>query len=232
LYDYYLVPGGGYFGTKKAMEPLHVQYDYAEHAVAVVNDTYETHPGMRVVAKVYSLQGKELASHEEKVDLPADASVKAFDLPKAEGLTMAFFAKLQMFDGAGKLVSDNFYWLSAKEDTLDWKRRQDTVYTPQAEFADLTGLEGLPDVHIGQTSGYKQEKGRVKVELTLKNTGNAVAFMVRARLVDTKGDDVVPVFWSDNYISLLPGESRTIFAEYSGTKEPAIRIDGWNVASN
>ena len=136
----------------------------------------------------------------------------------------------------GELVSDNFYWLSAKEDTLDWKRRQDTVYTPQAEFADLTGLEGLPDVHIAQTSGYKQEKGKVKVEVTLKNSGSAVAFMVRARLVDAKGDDVVPVFWSDNYISLLPGESRTIFAEYSGTvpatKEPGIRIDGWNVASN
>jgi exo-1,4-beta-D-glucosaminidase len=236
LYDYYLVPGGGYFGTKKAMEPLHVQYDYADHAVSVVNDTYETHPGMRVVAKVYSLQGKELASHEEKVDVPADASRKAFDLPKAEGLTMTFFAKLQMFDGAGKLVSDNFYWLSAKEDTLDWKRRQDTVYTPQAEFADLTGLEGLPDVHIAQTSSYKQEQGKVKMEATLKNTGNAVAFMVRARLVDAKGDDIVPVFWSDNYISLLPGESRTIFAEYTGTvpttKEPGIHIDGWNVASH
>jgi exo-1,4-beta-D-glucosaminidase len=236
LYDYYLVPGGGYFGTKKAMEPLHVQYDYADHAVAVVNDTYDAHTGMRVVAKVYNLQGKELASHEEKVDVPADASVKAFDLPKAEGLTMTFFTKLQMFDAAGKLVSDNFYWLSAKEDTLDWKRRQDTVYTPQAEFADLTGLEGLPDVHIAQTSGYMQEKGKVKVEMTLKNTGNAVAFMVRARLVDAKGDDVVPVFWSDNYISLLPGESRTIFAEYSGTvpttKEPGLRLDGWNVASH
>src|SRR5882724_70597 len=86
LYDYYLVPAGGYFGTKKAMEPLHVQYDYAEHAVAVVNDTYEAHNGMKVVAKIFNLDGKEIASHDENVDVPADASVKAFDLPKGEGL--------------------------------------------------------------------------------------------------------------------------------------------------
>jgi exo-1,4-beta-D-glucosaminidase len=235
LYDYYLVPGGGYFGTKKAMEPLHVQYDYFDHSVAVVNETYEMHSGMKVVAKVYSLQGKELASHEEKVDVPADASVKAFDLPKAEGLTMTFFTKLQMFDSAGKLVSDNFYWLSAKEDTLDWAHRQDTVYTPQAEFGDLTRLASLPDVYVARTTAYKQEAGKVKVDITLKNTGRVVAFMVRARLVDARGDDIVPVFWSDNYVSLLPGESRTISAEYSGTvpsgKEPADRIDGWNLAA-
>ena len=233
LYDYYLVPGGGFYGTKKAMEPLHVQYDYADHSVAVVNDTYEDHPGMKVIAKIYNLQGKELASHEEKVNVLADTSVKVFDLPKAEGLAMTFFTKLQMFDPSGKLVSDNFYWLSAKEDTLDWKRRQDTVYTPQSEFGDLTGLEELPNVDVSLTESYEQKPGKAKVDVTLKNTGKAVAFMVHARLVDAKDDEIVPVFWSDNYVSLLPGESRTISAEFRGTvpteKAPSLRVDGWNV---
>jgi exo-1,4-beta-D-glucosaminidase len=232
LYDYYLVPGGGFYGTKKAMEPLHVQYDYAGRAVAIVNDTYDAQPGMKVVAKVFNLQGKELASHEEKVDVAADASVKAFDLPKADGLTMAFFVKLQMFDPAGKLVSDNFYWLSGKEDTLDWAHRQDTVYTPQAEFADLTGLESLSDVYVSNARTYEHGVSGSKVTVTLKNTGSVVAFMVRARLLNAKGEDMVPVFWSDNYVSLLPGESRTIFATYgaglTGAKEPDVVIDGWN----
>ena len=111
---------------------------------------------MKVVAKVYNLEGKELASHEEKIDVPADASVKAFDLPKADGLTMTFFTKLRMFDPSGKLVSDNFYWLSAKEDTLDWKRRRDTVYTPQAEFGDLTGLESLPTTPVSVEWVYQK----------------------------------------------------------------------------
>jgi exo-1,4-beta-D-glucosaminidase len=229
LYDYYLVPGGGYFGTKKAMEPLHVQYDYADHAVAVVNDTYEPHTGMKVVAKVFTLDGKEVASHEEKVDLPADASVKAFDLPKAEGLTMTFFAKLQMFDPAGKLVSDNFYWLSAKEDTLDWKRRRDTVYTPQAEFGDLTGLESLPEMVVSTTTTFAPTGGTLTT--TLANAGKGVAFMVHLRLVDAKGEDVVPVFWSDNYVALLPGEHRALTAKYSATSTQGLKVvcDGWNV---
>ncbi len=238
LYDYYLVPGGGYFGTKKAMEPLHVQYDYADRSVAVVNDTYEEHPGMKVVAKVYDLQGKELASREEKIDVPADASLKAFDLPKAEGLTTTFFTKLQMFDPAGKLVSDNFYWLSVKEDTLDWKRRCDTVYTPQAEFGDLTGLEGLPPTsvsmnHIFEVANVERGWGRIRV--TLKNNGQSVAFMAHVRLVNAKGEDVAPVLWSDNYVTLLPGESRMIFAAYeaslTGKLPPSVVLDGWNVSA-
>src|SRR5262249_39533086 len=159
-------------GTKKAMEPLHVQYDYADRSVAVVNDTYEEHAGMKVVAKVYNLQGKELASHDEKVNVPTDASVKAFDLPKAEGLTRTFFAKLQMCDPAGKLLSDNFYGLSEKEDTLDWKRRQDTVYTPQAEFADLTGLETLPMTTVTVTNETRDKEGQWgRVRLAVKNVG-------------------------------------------------------------
>ncbi|HLK04929.1 MAG TPA: glycoside hydrolase family 2 protein [Candidatus Acidoferrum sp.] len=229
LYDYYLVPGGGYFGTKKAMEPLHVQYDYAEHAVAVVNDTYQARSGMKVVAKVFNLEGKELASHEEKMDVPADASVKAFDLPKADGLTMTFFAKLQMFDATGKLVSDNFYWLSAKEDTLDWAHRRDTVYTPQAEFGDLSGLETLPEVAVTSATVFSTAGGAATTTLT--NGEKGVAFMVHLRLVDAKGEDVVPVFWSDNYVTLLPGEHRAVTAKFSASGVQGLKVvcDGWNV---
>jgi exo-1,4-beta-D-glucosaminidase len=234
LYDYYLVPGGGYFGTKKAMEPLHVQYDYADHSVAVVNDTYEAHPGVKVVAKVYNLQGKELASHEEEINVPADASVKAFDLPKADGLTMTFFTKLQMFDPRGKLISDNFYWLSAKEDTLDWKKRQDTVYTPQAEFADLTGLELLEPTIVTATKGPHEPQGSwEKIKVTVKNEGKSVAFMVRLTLEDEVGNEVVPVFWEDNYITLLPDEARQVAVTYEASllrgKPSRVAVGGWNV---
>src|SRR5215813_5455431 len=236
LYDYSLVPGGGFYGTKKAMEPLHVQYDYADHSVAVVNETYEDRPGMKVVAKVYNLQGKELGSHEEKVNVPADASVKAFNLPKADGLTMTFFTKLQMFDPAGRLVSDNFYWLSAKEDTLDWKRRQDTVYTPQAEFGDLTGLEGLPEASVRALVRYARTEKSGSATVELVNLGKNVAFMTHLRLVDGKGNDVVPAFWSDNYVSLLPGESKTVTANYSmaglSGNEPTVICEGWNIAGH
>ena len=83
LYDYYLVPGGGYYGTHKAMEPLHVQYGYDDQSVAVVNDTYVERKGMKTRARVYSIDGKLLSDKEESVDVPADGAATAFSLTEA-----------------------------------------------------------------------------------------------------------------------------------------------------
>ena len=236
LYDYYLVPGGGYFGTKKALEPLHVQYGYDDQSVAVVNDTYVERANMKVRARVYSLDGKLLADKEESVDVPADGATKAFDLPKAEGLTLTFFVRLDLRDARGRAVSDNFYWLSAKADTLDWAKKQDTVYTPQAEFGDLTGLATLPNVRLETSAAIEQpadgKEGRAHIRV--KNPSNSVAFQVRLRLADKDNLDVVPVLWDDNYISLLPGEERLILVRYETAQlkgaHPVIQIGGFNIS--
>jgi exo-1,4-beta-D-glucosaminidase len=237
LYDYYLVPGGGYFGTKKAMEPLHVQYGYDDQSVAVENDTYQERRGMKVRARVYSIDAKLLADKEETIDVPADAAVKAFDLPKPDGLGTTFFVKLDLRDAGGKSVSDNFYWLSAKPDTLDWAHKQDTVYTPQAEFADLTGLSSLPQVKLQTSALLEQKAGAATGEahVRVKNASSSVAFQVRLRLADKKDDhDVVPVFWEDNYFSLLPGEQRIVSVSYDtaelGGAHPMIQVGGFNIA--
>jgi exo-1,4-beta-D-glucosaminidase len=238
LYDYYLVPGGGYFGTKKAMEPLHAQYGYDDQSVAVVNDTYVERKGMKVRARVYSLEGKLLADKEESVDVPADGAMKAFDVPKAEGLTMTFFLRLDLRDARGRAVSDNLYWLSAKPDTLDWAKKQDTVYTPQAEFGDLTGLATLPQVRLETSATIEQAANATagKVHIRVKNPSAGVAFQIRLRLANKKDDlDVVPIFWDDNYFSLLPGEERIISAEYDASElhgvHPVIQVGGFNIAS-
>jgi exo-1,4-beta-D-glucosaminidase len=236
LYDYYLVPGGGFYGTKKAMEPLHLQYDYNDQSVAVVNDTYQEHKGMKVRARVYSLDSKLLADKTETVDVPADAAVKAFDLPKPDGLTTTYFVKLDLRDARGQNVSDNFYWLSTKPDTLDWAHKQDTVYTPQAEFGDLTGLNTLPQVKLQASASItdKTRPGEEGAHVRVKNTSSSVAFQVRLRLANKKDDaDVVPVFWEDNYFSLLPGEERIVAVSYDasashGTR-PVIQISGFNI---
>src|SRR5215469_3863616 len=148
LYDYYLVPAGGYFGTKKATEIVHVQYDWDTNSVSVVNGKYVDLRGYQVAAKIYNIDAKEVGSMDKKLDLAADAATKALDLPALQNLSTTYFLKLQLHDASGALVSDNFYWLSAKLDTMDWKRRKDTVYTPQKDFADLTGLNSLPQVKL------------------------------------------------------------------------------------
>jgi exo-1,4-beta-D-glucosaminidase len=231
LYDFYLVPAGGYFGTKKACEPVHVQYSYDDHSVAVVNSTYEALKGMKASAKVYNMDLSEKYSHDATLDIPSDGSVKAFDLPKVDGLNTTYFLRLQLHDGAGKLVSDNFYWLSTKADTLDWKGRKDTAFTPQAEYGDLRALNNLPKVRVtSQTLLQVQGRSRA-VHVTLENPDKALAFLVHVRLTKGKGgEDITPVYWSDNYISLLPGEKRELTAGYAGEESPVVEIDGWNVA--
>ncbi len=236
LYDYYLVPGGGFYGTRKAMEPLHVQYVYDDQSVAVVNDTYVERKGMKARARVYSIDGKLLSDKEESVDVPADGAATAFALTKPDGLTMTYFLKLDLRDARGRAVSDNFYWLSDKADTLDWVNKQDTVYTPQKEFGDLTGLNSLPQVKL-QTSAVVEQKAGADVgraHVRVKNTSNSVAFQVRLRLAAKQNDlDVVPVFWDDNYFSLLPGEDRIISVTYNTTElhgaHPVIQVGGFNI---
>jgi len=234
LYDYYLVPAGGYFGTKKACEPIHVQYSYDDNSVNVVNSTYETLKGMKVSAKIYNIDAKEKAAKDIKLDLAADSSTKALDLPTPEGLSTTYFVKLELHDAAGKLVSDNFYWLSTKLDTLDWAGRSDTVYTPQKDFSDLTGLNNLPKAKVSVTKSVRVTGSEHWMTVSVSNTGSSVAFMVHPRLTRGKGgDDVVPVFWSDNYFSLLPGEKKSVSVRFDSASldgaEPQIVVDGWNV---
>src|SRR5215472_9692654 len=209
LYDYYLVPAGGYFGTKKAQEIVHVQYDWDTNSVSVVNGKYEELKGYKVSAKLYNIDAKEAGSHDATIDLAADAATKAFDLPAPQNLSTTYFLKLQLHDASGAVVSDNFYWLSAKLDTMDWKRRKDTVYTPQKDFADLTGLNSLPQVKLDLKAHAMNEGERTIIHLRVKNPSASVAFMVHARVTKGEGgDDVVPLFWDDNYFSLLPGEEK------------------------
>ncbi|HMD06716.1 MAG TPA: glycoside hydrolase family 2 protein [Candidatus Acidoferrum sp.] len=230
LYDYYLVPAGGYFGTKKAMEPVHVQYSYDDNSVAVVNSTYEALKGTKVSAKIYNIDAAEKALRDVTLDLAADSSTKAFDLPKVDGLSKTYFLRLQLSDAGGKQLSDNFYWLSTKPDTLNWAKQQDTVYTPQAEFGDLTGLNSLPQVKLNANV----VSGNGTAQVTVSNPSSAIAFMVHLRVTRGKGGvDLTPIFWEDNYFSLLPGESRTVAAKFDQAsldgKEAVVVLDGWNV---
>jgi exo-1,4-beta-D-glucosaminidase len=234
LYDYYLVPAGGYFGTKKACEPVHVQYSYDDNSVAVANSTYEPLKGLKVIAKIYNLDAKEKASRDATMDLPADGISKAFDLPTPDGLTTTYFLKLELHDAAGKLVSDNFYWLSTKADTLDWAKRRDTVYTPQKDFADLTGLSSLPKTRVTITKSLKTAADNSVLTVALENRGDSIAFMVHPRVTRGKGgDDITPIFWSDNYFSLLPGEKKTVTAKFDSSSTdggpPELVLEGWNV---
>jgi exo-1,4-beta-D-glucosaminidase len=169
------------------------------------------------------------------MNVAPDSSTKAFDLPKVEDLSRTYFLHLQLHDSAGRLLSDNFYWLSTKPDVLDWKHKQDTVYTPQAEFGDLTGLNTLPEVKLKVSSTKEEQSGKAGARASIRNPSGSIAFMVHLRVTTGKpGQDVTPIFWSDNYFSLLPGEQKEVTAIYDPAnlngRDAVLAIDGYNVA--
>jgi len=235
LYDYYLVPAGGYFGTKKSTEIIHIQYDWDTNSVSIVNGKYEDLQGYKASAKLYNIDAKEVGSKDAAIDIKADAATKAFDLANPENLSTTYFLKLWLRDPSGAVVSDNFYWLSTKLDTMDWKHKKDTVYTPQKDFADLTGLNSLSPVKLEVSASHTRDDSTGKLQVRLKNPSNSIAFQVHLRAMKgANGDDLVPIFWDDNYFSLLPGEEKNVSATYAiadlAGAEPALTIGGYNIA--
>ena len=170
------------------------------------------------------------------MNVAPDSSTKAFDLPRVEGLTTTYFLRLQLHDTAGKELSDNFYWLSTKADVLDWKNKKDTVYTPQAEFADLSGLNSLPEVKLEVKSSREEPGRKAGVRVSVRNPSGSIAFMVHLRVTKGKGgEDATPIFWSDNYFSLLPGEEHEVTASYDPSdldgRDAVLEVDGYNISA-
>ena len=234
LYDYYLRPGGGYFGAKKAMQTLDPVYGYDDHSVWLVSSQYVDAKGLKLTAKVFNLDGSQKFSKDTKLDAIADSTARVFEIPQIEGLSKAYFLDLRIMDASGKLVGSNFYWLSTKPETLDWTK-SNWYTTPTASYADYTSLAQLPKVKLNVTS-HSERKGEDEVtRVTVENSSKAVAFFVRLKLDRGKGgEEILPVIWQDNYISLLPGEKREITATYRaavGTTKPEVEVSGWNVAS-
>ena len=234
LYDYYLRPGGGYFGAKKACEPLHVQYSYDDRSVVVVNAYYRSFPGCKVAAKVYNLDLAEKVSKTASLDIPPDSSMRIFQIPDLAGLSGVYFLRLDLHDEAGKPVSTNFYWLSTQPDVSDWTA-SDWGYTPIKTYANLSGLQDLPTAEVKIISRTEQRGGEQITYVTAENPTSHLAFFVHLRLRKGKtGADVAPVLWEDNYFELMPGEKRTITATYPRKlldgASPYIQVDGWNVA--
>jgi exo-1,4-beta-D-glucosaminidase len=233
LYDYYLRPGGGYFGAKRAMEALHPVYGYDDHAIWVVSSQYEDVKGLKLTTKIYNLDMTEKFSHVDSLDAPADSTKKIFALPDVQGLTPTYFVALRLQDAAGKLVGSNFYWLSAKVETLDWKK-SNWWMTPTESFADYTALSQLAKVKL-KVNEHSEKKGEEEItHVTVENPSKSLAFFVRLKVEKgAKGEEVLPVVWEDNYISLLPGEKREITATYRaselGAAKPVVEVSGWNV---
>jgi len=233
LYDFYLRPAGGYFGAKRSMEPLHPLYGYDDHSIWLVSSQYEDAKGLKLTTKIYNLDATEKFSQENAADAPADSTAKIFTLPDVADLTPTYFLALKLEDSTGKLVGSNFYWLSTKPETLDWAKTNWWM-TPTASFADYTALSQLPKVKLNVSDRTERKGEEAITHVTIENPSKNLAFFVRLKVnKGAKGEEVLPVVWEDNYISLLPGEKREVAATYRaaelGASKATVEVTGWNL---
>jgi hypothetical protein len=205
-----------FYGVKKACEPVHVQLDLSNYDITVVNTTTDALTGLTVSAKVYSLDNKTLFQHDERRDVGPDSSIEGFKIELAPlFLNGVLLVKLELRDSGGKLLSDNLYWLGS-------------------DGPSYRQLDRLPAAAVASSGSYSRSGDSIQVHVRLENRGGVVALENKLTLLDSAGARILPAYYSDNYVSLLPGETRNIDIEYPVTAAqgaPHLGIRGWNLAS-
>jgi exo-1,4-beta-D-glucosaminidase len=235
LYDYSLRPAAGFFATKKACEPLHVQYSYDDRSVVVVNEYRTPFAGLRVTATVYDLDWKERFTKTETVTVAEQGVAHVTTLPEPAELPVTYFLRLALTGADGRVLSRNFYWLSTTPEVLDTAKAE-WFWTPTKSLSDLTAVAELGaatvSVHAEGATSAAQEPA-VLVHVT--NESDRPALLVRLRLLEGKGGaEIKPVYWEDNYFELAPRESKDVRVSYpvrEVRQPPTVAVDGWNVKS-
>lgn len=215
MYDYYLDPNACLYGLHCGSEPLHVMCNPTDGMVMIVNNTFKTVTNMMLVAKTYDISGKSNLITQVFEDV-TPSTVKRYFSVKEDIAKMAKnsggFLALQLFDKDQKLISENIYWFPG-------------------ENGEYTGLQQMPASQLS-ASAKLTSPGKVTVTLSAPAAG-PVSFFNRLSLVDDKQHErLLPVFYSDNYVTVLPGETKTVVIDYDNKQypqTPKVSVEGWNL---
>jgi hypothetical protein len=212
-YDYFFEPTAAYFGAKKASEPLHIQWNIATDSVEVVNYS-GGEAKLTARAEIRNMDGALKWEKEVAVDSAEDSDVAAIKMEYPEGLTPVHFIRLKLTRG-GQTVSENFYWRGLKE-------------------GDYRAIRQLPKVKIEAATRVERQGSRWQLTTDLHNVSAQPALMLKLKVVRQKtGDRILPALYSDNYVSLMPGERRTIGIELEDAdtrgETPRVTVEGFNL---
>jgi exo-1,4-beta-D-glucosaminidase len=240
LFDHYLQPNASFYASRKANAPLHLAYHYADHAVWVINDHF--HPVESLEAEIQLLDFHAAPVHRRQVSFTAAANASAciVDLPKLseDGDRNIFFLDLRLRDADGRPIDTNFYWLSPKPDCVAKKGHDLQTgwdYHPE-EYANFHDLRYLAPALLETHGDVRRLGDEIEVGIVLASRGESVAFQVEAAVLGNRtAQPILPVFWNDNHVSLLPGERRALTARFAARllEEQAVMLQlrGINVAS-
>jgi Exo-beta-D-glucosaminidase Ig-fold domain/Glycosyl hydrolases family 2/Glycosyl hydrolases family 2, sugar binding domain/Glycosyl hydrolases family 2, TIM barrel domain len=217
LYHHDLEPNAALFAVRKAGEMVHIQLNESNSQLEVINNQPEAVDGATAHIAVYNLDGSIAYEHSTPVHAAPSAVTDLGVVAWPATLSPVHFVQLELRDGSGKLLSDNFYWRGLPQ-------QQD----------DLQALNQLAPITLDAKAVRSEANGKVLLTITLHNPGSQVALMAHLQLRrKNTGDRVLPVFYSDNYVSLVPNETRTITVEAAAADlkgdTPLVVVDGWNI---
>jgi len=243
IYDWYLKPMVSSFYYKSTFEPLHVQLSPLDGTVTIVNRRLQPAANLEVRTSVYDSHMKLRWEKRTVASVGANAYRDVFVIPPIANPTPVYFVKLRLLQD-GKPVSENFYWLSAKPyadiqyaDVVlspDAKPRGGFTSRSSQNTADFSALQQLPPVKLDVSHQIEHRGPQRVARVRLRNPSGRLAFFIQLALTrGRQGDEVLPVFWSDNYFSLLPGESKEVDAAFAAEDlhgaTPVVEVGGWNI---
>jgi len=213
-YDYYFEPTSAYFGAKKGCEPLHIQWNPVSESIEVVNYSGGNVAGLTARAEVLNMDGSRQWTKTASLDSKEDSTVSCIRMEYPAGLTPVHFLRLALTQNA-RIVSTNFY-----------VRARDA--------GNYRALRELPKVNLEATTRVEQQGSRWFLTTELHNPSAYPALLVRVKAVrETTGDRILPAFYSDNYVALMPGERQTLLAELADAdtrgEKPRILVEGFNM---
>jgi beta-mannosidase len=250
IYSYDLEPVAALYGAKKACEPLHIQLNQNDWHVMVINTVAQPKENLQAVVHVYDMDGTPKSERTLAVSAKACAATDLGEPKWPEGLSPVHYVKLQLKNAGGKVISDNFYWRTTATISGASAPPPASVFGAgglgrggrgggrrggaSGTFEDFSLLQTLPTAEVQVTLDRHDNAGKCLIAATISNPTKTPALQTHLQLRRQRsGERVLPVFYSDNFLSLLPGESRTVTIEAAALaldgQVPEVAIDGWNV---
>ena len=195
----------------------------------LINDDYTTHTGLTATVDVLNFNLTNMYHSTTGLTAGPASSTPVVTLPTIVNLSTTYFINLKLTDSSNNVVGQKFYWNptpDAVRNSCKW------YFCAASKSANLTSLATLPGITVAHTDTI----GATSVNTTLTNSSSSLAFLIRVRVLDSAGNKVLPAWWSDNHITLLPGQSRTLTATYFNNAAPpsgaTVHLDGFNVTPN
>jgi exo-1,4-beta-D-glucosaminidase len=254
IFDYYLRPGGAYYGAKAGLRPLSAVFDsYAtgDHSranVTLVNQTPADAKDLRVRVRVYDLQGRLRDDQmSARLDVASGGTAQAMTLPREARDSRVFFVRCEVLDASGRVVDENVYWQSQRNDNVGDPNGDFAFELHQDSFADMTPLNSMTKVPLDVTAkrsepdedgqdGQSGGQDRQAVTISLRNPTKQIAFFERTEVTSTQdGDEILPIEYDDNYVTVFPGETVDVRASVprrssnSGSAD-WVRVTGYNTS--